>query len=203
MTPAVLERRTPRLLLRGFVDDDRPAFAAMNADPVVMEHYPALLTRQESDAFVDRVLSAWAENGYGLWAVERRDTARFIGYVGLWPVPDDIPVRAQRDPSAEVGWRLAGAHWGNGFATEAAGQALHLARTLGLAEVVSFTATTNARSAAVMRRLGMTHDPRDDFDHPALPPGHVLRRHVLYRWRPSPRTRAAAAPAPRTPARPT
>jgi ribosomal-protein-alanine N-acetyltransferase len=190
VTPAVVERRTPRLLLRGFVDDDRSAFAAMNADPVVMEHYPALLTREASDAFVDRALAVWAENGYGLWAVERRDTATFIGYVGLWPVPADVPVRERRDPSAEVGWRLACAHWGNGFATEAAAQALHLARALRLAEVVSFTATTNARSAAVMRRLGMTHDPRDDFDHPALPPGHVLRRHVLYRWRPSPRTPA-------------
>jgi ribosomal-protein-alanine N-acetyltransferase len=202
VTSAVVERRTPRLLLRGFVDDDRRPFAEMNADPVVMEHYPALLTRDQSDALVDRALAMWAGHGYGLWAVERRDTAAFIGYVGLSPAPRDVPVRARRDPSTEVGWRLACAHWGNGFATEAAAQALHLARALGLAEVVSFTATTNSRSQAVMRRLGMTHDPRDDFDHPALPPGHVLRRHVLYRWRPSPRTGAASAPPPRTPARP-
>ena len=201
MTSPVVERRTPRLLLRGFVDDDRSAFAAMNADPAVMEHYPAPLSRDQSDAFVDRVRATWAEHGYGLWAVERHDTATFIGYVGLWPVPADVPVRARRDPCAEVGWRLAAAHWGNGFATEAAAQALQLARTLGLSEVVSFTAATNDRSQAVMRRLGMTHDPRDDFDHPAIPPGHVLRRHVLYRWMPQPGS-GPATPAPWTPAPP-
>lgn len=202
MTSAVVERRTRRLLLRAFVDGDRPTFAAINADPTVMEHYPAPLTRQQSDALADRVLATWDERGYGLWAVERRDTATFIGYVGLWPVPDDVPVRARRQPCAEVGWRLGAAHWGNGFATEAAAQALWLAGTLGMAEVVSFTTVTNVRSQAVMRRLGMTHDPRDDFDHPALPPGHVLRRHVLYRWRPSAPVRATTEPPPRTPARP-
>ena len=202
MTSPVAERRTPRLLLRGFVDDDRSAFATINADPVVMEHYPAPLTRQQSDALVDRALATWGERGYGLWAVERRDAAAFIGYVGLWPVPDNGPVRARRDPFAEVGWRLRAADWGNGFATEAAAQALHLARALGLAEVVSFTAATNVRSQAVMRRLGMTHDPRDDFDHPALPPGHILRRHVLHRWVPHPGSSAATPPQPRTPGPP-
>jgi ribosomal-protein-alanine N-acetyltransferase len=202
VTSPVLERRTPRLLLRGFVDDDRSAFAAINADPVVMEHYPAPLTRNQSDAFVDRVLATWAEHGYGLWAVERRDTATLIGYAGLWPLPADLPVRTRRDPCAEVGWRLAAAHWGKGFATEAAAQALHLARVRGLAEVVSFTAATNVRSQAVMRRLGMTCDPRDDFDHPAIPPGHVLRRHVLYRWMRPSGSGAATALAPRTPAPP-
>jgi ribosomal-protein-alanine N-acetyltransferase len=181
VTSPVAERRTPRLLLRGFVDDDRSAFAEMNADPAVMEHYPAPLTRHQSDALVDRALPTWAERGYGPWALQRRDTATFVGYVGLWPVPAELPVRDRRDPCAEVGWRLGAPHWGNGFATEAAAHALQLAWTLGLAEVVSFTAATNDRSVAVMRRLGMTHDPRDDFDHPALPPGHVLRRHVLYR----------------------
>ncbi len=184
MTSPVVKRRTARLLLRGFVDDDRPAFAAMNADPRVMEHYPALLTREQSDAFVDRVAATWAHRGLGLWAVERRDTSAFIGYAGLWPVPPEVPVRAPRDLCAEVGWRLAAEHWGQGFATEAAREALQLARTMGVAEVVSFTAATNRRSQAVMRRLGMTHDPRDDFDHPAVPPGHALRRHVLYRWMP-------------------
>ena len=128
MTSPVAERRTPRLLLRAFVDDDPRAFAAINADPVVMEHYPAPLTRQQSDALVDRAL--------------------------------------------------------------------------GQVEVVSFTSATNVRSQAVMRRLGMTHDPRDDFDHPAIPLGHVLRRHVLYRWRPAPRPRAATASPPRTPGPP-
>jgi RimJ/RimL family protein N-acetyltransferase len=171
-------------LLRGFVDGDRPALAAMNADPRVMEHYPARLTRDQSDAVVDRAIATWAERGYGPWAVERCDSATLIGYVGLWAVPDTVPVRGRREPCAEVGWRLAAEHWGNGFATEAAREALRLARTLGLAEVVSFTSVTNLRSQAVMRRLGMRHERQDDFDHPAIPSGHVLRRHVLYRWRP-------------------
>ncbi len=154
----------------------------MSADPVVMQWYPRRLTRQESDAFVDRIHATWASQGYGLWAVERTDTAVVIGYVGLWPVPDTVPVRQRPTPCVEVGWRLAADQWGHGFATEGAKAALSFAfDDLALTGVVSFTAATNVRSRAVMERLGMMRDLDGDFDHPALPPGHALRRHVLYR----------------------
>jgi RimJ/RimL family protein N-acetyltransferase len=172
--------RTDRLLLRAFRDADREPFAAMNADPVVMEHFPAPLTREQSDAFVDRVGSTWAERGFGLWALQRLDDGAFVGYAGLWPVPPDVPVIAPA--GVEVGWRLAADQWGNGFATEAAAAAVHHGFTvLGLPEVVSFTAAVNLRSRAVMRRLGMHRDATGDFDHPRVPPGHPARGHVLYR----------------------
>jgi ribosomal-protein-alanine N-acetyltransferase len=177
----VAVRRTQRLVLRPFTDDDRAPFAALSADPVVMEHFAAPLSRAASDAFVDRVQATWRTRGWGLWALERRDSGEFIGYTGLWPVSDDVPV----DAEVEVGWRLAAAHWGHGFATEAARVALSVAVELALPEVVSFTAVANLRSQAVMRRLGMT--PAGEFDHPRVPVGHPARRHVLYRLRDAPR----------------
>lgn len=152
----------------------------MNADVRVMEHYPAPLSRPQSDAFVATVDATWAQHGFGLWVIERRDDTAFLGYAGLWPVPESVPVR----PRVEVGWRLAAEHWGRGYATEAARAALSFAFVdLGLDEVVSFTSTSNTRSIAVMQRLGMTRDPDGDFDHPALPGGHRLRPHLVYRRR--------------------
>jgi RimJ/RimL family protein N-acetyltransferase len=174
--------RTERLVLRGWCEEDLAPFEALNADPAVMEHFPGTLSRAESDAFAARVRSELAARGFGLWAVEVPGVARFIGFTGL-AVPH---FEAHFTPCVEVGWRLARAHWGRGYAPEAARAALaHAFGPLGLAEVVSFTSVGNARSRRVMEKLGMTHDPRDDFDHPALAPGHPLRRHVLYRVRPA------------------
>ncbi|MBA2531908.1 MAG: GNAT family N-acetyltransferase [Nocardioidaceae bacterium] len=173
-------RATRRLLLRGWTDADREPFATMNADPVVMEFFPAPLKRAESDAFVDRIEAMFDAHGFGLWVVERRADRAFLGFTGLAPVRDDIlPAGA-----IEVGWRLARSAWGQGYATEAAGEALRVGfGTAGLAEIVSFTAAVNHPSRRVMERLGMRHDPVDDFDHPAVPPGSAIRPHVLYRLR--------------------
>jgi RimJ/RimL family protein N-acetyltransferase len=171
-------RPTDRLLLRRWRPEDRAPFAALNADPEVMEHFPARLTRAESDAFVDRIETGFAEHGFGLWAVEVQATGEFIGFTGLSVPSFDAPFT----PAVEIGWRLARPAWGHGYASEAARGALDAAFTrYGLAEVVSFTSVDNVRSQAVMRRIGMTHDPADDFDHPRLPPGDRLQRHVLYR----------------------
>lgn len=166
--------RTERLLLRRWNDTDRAAFAAMNADPVVMEHFPAPLSREQSDALVDRIEAGFEERGWGLWALEAADG--FIGFTGL-----SIPsFEADFLPAAEVGWRLARPAWGKGYASEAASASLRYAfAELGVEEVVSFTATTNLRSERVMRRIGMVRVR--EFDHPVLPEGHPLRRHVLYR----------------------
>jgi RimJ/RimL family protein N-acetyltransferase len=172
---------TPRLVLRDWRESDRAPFAALNADPRVMEHFPGTLTREQSDALVQRITATIARHGFGFWAVEVRATEEFVGFVGL-SVP---PFEAAFTPCVEIGWRIAFAHWGKGIATEGARAALDAAfGQLGLAEVVSFT-TTNVRSQRVMERLGMRHDARDDFDHPALPAGHPLQRHVLYRMRAS------------------
>lgn len=173
--------RTPRLVLRSWRDEDRAPFAALNADPRVMEHFPSVLTRSESDALAARLQSSIDERGFGFWAVEVPGIADFVGFVGL-AVPS---FTAPFTPCVEIGWRIAREHWGKGIATEGARAALDAAfDELGLSEVVSFTATGNTRSRRVMERLGMRHDARDDFDHPALPEGHALRRHVLYRIRP-------------------
>ena len=161
-------------MLRRWRPSDREPFAALNADPEVMEHFPGVMTRAESDAFIDRMEAYWDEHGYGRWAVEVPGEADLIGFVGL-TVP---PFR----PEDEIGWRLARPFWGRGFATEGARAVLVQAfETLGREEIVSFTVPANVRSTRVMERLGMTHDPADDFDHPNFPPGHRIRRHVLYR----------------------
>ena len=170
--------RTARLILRGWRQADRAPFAAMNADPAVMAHFPAPLSRVESHALADAIAAHHAARGFGLWALEIPDVASFAGFVGL-SVPS---FTAAFTPCVEIGWRLARAHWGLGYATEAAHAVLvHAWDALGLDEVVSFTTAGNARSRAVMTRLGMRYDPADDFDHPRLPEGHPLRRHVLYR----------------------
>jgi RimJ/RimL family protein N-acetyltransferase len=170
--------RTKRLLLRAWQSSDRAPFARMNADPHVMEHFPKLFSRAESDAAVDRMDRHWRERGYGLWALERLDTGEFIGFVGL----ATASFEAAFTPAVEVGWRLAAAHWGQGFATEGGRAALEFGFSrLDLAEVVSFTAVSNVKSIAVMQRLGMVHDAAMGFEHPAVPVGHPARPHVLYR----------------------
>jgi RimJ/RimL family protein N-acetyltransferase len=169
---------TERLVLRLWRDADRPPFAALNADPAVMEHFPGTLERAESDAFADGIMRHFERHGFGLWAVEVPGQAPFVGFVGL-----SVPrFDAHFTPAVEIGWRLAGPAWDHGYATEAAGAALEFGyEQAGLEEVVSFTAVGNARSRAVMERLGMTRDPAEDFDHPSLPADSPIRRHVLYR----------------------
>jgi RimJ/RimL family protein N-acetyltransferase len=150
----------------------------MNADPEVMEFFVAPLTREESDAFVDRIEAGFAEHGFGVWAVEEAGTGAFIGFTGLL----HQTFEASFTPAFEIGYRLARHAWGHGYATEAAREAVRFGfERAGLVEIVSMTAVANVRSRAVMAKLGMTHDPDDDFDHPRVPDGHPLKRHVLYR----------------------
>ena len=176
----VPEVRTERLCLRAWRPEDRTAYAAMNADPAVAEYLGGPLDPPVSDALIARYEAHWAREGFGVWAVETVEGPAFAGSVGLQRVPDALPCA----PAVEVVWRLARDRWGHGFATEAAHAALSFAfGTARLDEVVSFTAAGNARSRAVMARLGMTHDPADDFAHPRLAPDDPLRAHVLYRRR--------------------
>lgn len=177
MATRLIEPSTPRLVLRQWRDGDRASFAALNADPLVMENLPALLTRAQSDAMVDRCVERLDAAGWGLWAVEVRTPGEFIGFVGL-----AVPTwEAAFTPCTEIGWRLARSAWGHGYATEAANAVLATAfGPIGLDEIVSFTTTGNVRSHRVMQRIGMTHDPAEDFDHPRVASGR-LRRHVLYR----------------------
>jgi RimJ/RimL family protein N-acetyltransferase len=160
----------------------------MNGDPLVMQYLPTVLSRVESDALAGRIEAHFARHGFGLWAVEIAGVAPFAGFVGL-----SIPTfEAPFTPCVEVGWRLIRTHWGHGYATEGARAAIAFGfATLGLAEIVSFTVPENGRSRRVMEKLGMSRNPADDFDHPGLPEGHPLRRHVLYRTAPRP----AAQPA--------
>jgi RimJ/RimL family protein N-acetyltransferase len=174
------EIQTERLILRGWRVADLVPFAAMNADPEVMEHFPSLLSREDSDAFVGRQVDGWAANGFGLWVVERSADGAFLGFTGLARPRFDAPFM----PAVEVGWRFARAAWGQGYATEAARAAVaHGFEVVGLDQIVSFTSPANVRSWRVMERIGMAHDAADDFDHPRLPEGHPLRRHLLYRLR--------------------
>jgi RimJ/RimL family protein N-acetyltransferase len=172
------ELRTARLRLRRWLPADSAPFAALNADPQVMEHFPATLSRVESDARVSIIESHFEKYGFGLWAVEIIDVAPFAGFIGL-TVPN---FEAHFTPCVEIGWRLAAAHWGQGYATEGARAVLAFGfEELGLDEIVSFTVPANLRSRRVMEKIGMVHDPEDDFDHPNLRQGDPLRRHVLYR----------------------
>lgn len=171
---------TARLRLRPWREADFEPFAAMNADARVMEHFPCVLAREESDALASRIMAKLESQGWGLWALEVAGGEPFIGFAGL-AVP---AFEAHFTPCTEVGWRLAHRAWGQGYATEAARAALDFGfAQLGLAEIVSFTAVSNRRSIAVMERLGMRRD--GEFDHPRLPEASPVRRHVLYRTRPA------------------
>jgi RimJ/RimL family protein N-acetyltransferase len=168
--------RTERLLLREWREQDRDAWAALNADPEVMRYFPSTHDRARSDDNFDRISSQLAERGWGLWAVDL--DGEFLGFTGLSVPGFDAPFM----PAVEIGWRFAAHAWGKGYATEAARAVLaHAFDQLALESLVSMTAVDNAPSRRVMERIGMTHDPADDFDHPSIPEGHPLRRHVLYR----------------------
>jgi RimJ/RimL family protein N-acetyltransferase len=173
----IVELDTPRLKLRQWQERDRVPFAALNADPQVMEFFPELLDRSASDAFLERLALLIAERGWGFWAVEFKPTQALIGLVGLHQPLFELPC----SPCVEVGWRLAREFWGQGLATEAAQEAIRFGfEQLQLPEIVSFTSVLNQRSQAVMERLKMQRDPHT-FEHPLVPVGHPLREHCLYR----------------------
>ncbi len=172
--------RSERLILRPWTPEDRAPFAAMNADPRVMEFFPACLDRAQSDALAARIEAHFARHGYGWWALQLPGAESFIGYVGLQRVEFAAPFA----PAVAIGWRLAQAHWERGYAREAAQRALdHGFEALGLEEIVAFSVPANRASLGLMRRLGMRRDPAADFEHPHLPRGHPLRHHQLYRLR--------------------
>ena len=169
---------TKRLILRGWRSSDRTPFAAMNADPRVMEFLPSPLSVEESNRLADRIEEHFERHGFGLCAVETRADGKLAGFVGL-----NIPsFEVHFTPCVEIGWRLAFDYWGLGLATEGARAVMRYGfDVLKLQEIVSFTVPGNVRSRRVMEKLGMTHDPADDFEHPNLPSGHAMRPHVLYR----------------------
>jgi len=171
VTDAV-ELRTARLRLRHWRDDDRAAFHSLNSDPAVMATIGPVMSRAESDAFMNRIEQRFTEQPFGLWCVDLDGEP--IGFTGL-----SIPWF--RD-GVEVGWRIRSEHWGHGYAPEAARECLRYAfGELELDEVISFTAVTNTKSRRVMEKLGLERDEAGDFEHPAVPVGSPLRPHVLYR----------------------
>jgi RimJ/RimL family protein N-acetyltransferase len=169
---------TERLLLRRWRASDIQPFRDLNADPRVMEFMPEPLPPQLSDNLIARIERHFDEHGFGLFAAELRADQTFLGFIGLSVPPFEAPFM----PAVEIGWRLAANYWGHGLATEGARAVVRYAfEDLGLPGLVSFTIPQSLRSRRLMEKLGMTHDPADDFDHPSLPPGHPMRRHVLYR----------------------
>jgi RimJ/RimL family protein N-acetyltransferase len=174
--------RTARLLLRQWRDDDVAAFAELSADPAVMRYLVPFADRAAMDAWVVAARKHWQDHAFGPWVVELPGEAPFIGVVG----PTTLRFALPFGPTVEAAWRLARRYWGKGYAYEAARAAIDDGfGRLGLEEIVAFTVPANRASRRVMEKLGMTHDPAEDFDfdHPQLPPGHPLRRHVLYRLR--------------------
>ena len=168
---------TQRLRLRPWREDDLDGFAALNADPRVMEHYPAILARAESDALARRIIAHFEAHGFGLFAVEIPGRSAFAGYVGLRRVSAALPFA----PAVEIAWRLAHVHWGQGYASEAAREALRFGFSeLQLERILAYTTPVNLRSRAVMAAIGLTRVIGGDFDHPALPDGHPLKKHLLY-----------------------
>jgi RimJ/RimL family protein N-acetyltransferase len=177
--------RTERTLLRRWRAADVDPFAAINADPLVMEHFPSMLSRADSAALIERIERLFEENGYGLWAVELPGESELIGFVGLAPVGVELSCA----PAIEIGWRLGRAAWGRGLAAEAARAVMAFAfDELALPDLLAYTAVANTRSRRLMERLGMRRDPAEDFVHSGLPAGHRLAAHVLdrtdvTRWR--------------------
>ena len=167
---------TERLILRRWLPRDRAPFAALNADPQVMRHFPAVLDRAESDGLIDRFEAGFEADGIGFAAAERRADGALLGMVGIGRVHG-----GPLDGVVEVGWRLATEHWGRGYATEAARRWLeHGFGPMALPEIVAFTVPANTASRAVMQRLGMVQDPSRAFEHPSLTEGHPMRPHVVY-----------------------
>lgn len=185
--------KTERLILRPWKDEDIAPFAAMNADPRVMEFFPSLMTNEQSEASVRRVQAAYVRDGFCMFAAELRATGEFIGFIGLATLNFQIPGIAQ--PSVEIGWRLAHAHWGKGLATEGARAAVRYAfDTLRLKEIVAIAVPANVRSLRVMEKLGMKRAPELDFDHPRIAAGHPLQRHAVYMLRSSAPLGTTASP---------
>lgn len=173
---------TDRLILRQWRDDDLAAFAAINQDPAVMRWLGPVMTIDQTSAMLERIRLGWQTNGYGLFAVELHNIPGCIGYIGL-AVPR---FAAHFMPCVEIGWRLASQYWGHGLATEGAQAVLTWAvHTLQLPNIVSFTVRDNLPSRRVMEKIGLTHNPADDFDHPLLSADNPLCPHVLYRYTPS------------------
>lgn len=169
---------TERLILRPWQPEDRQPFAALNADKAVMRYFLNPLTAQESDGTIAAFEERMAQNGWGFWAVEEKNSGAFVGFVGLNKPGYTLPF----SPCVEIGWRLAKPCWGKGYAPEAAREALNIGfQQYGLDEIVAFTALPNKPSQRVMEKIGMTRG--EDFDHPMVPDGHPLRRHVVYRIR--------------------
>lgn len=172
------EIATNRLIMRRWKEADRAPFAALNADPIVMEHFPALLSEIESNIMIDRIEQGFDNHRYGLWALEHRENGTFLGFTGLMYADFDVDFL----PGVEIGWRLAQSAWGQGFATEAAAAALWFGfEQCDLDEILSFTTVANRPSQRVMQRIGMSRDRGNDFEHPAVPEGSPIRPHVLYR----------------------
>ena len=169
---------TKRLLLRHWKVEDLPLFAAMNADPYVMEYFPKMLSPEESNRLAQKIQQELEEKQYGLWAVEVKNETPFIGFVGLHFQDFEAPFT----PCIEIGWRLAHQYWRKGYAYEAASKVVSYAfESLKLEELVAFTLPSNTSSRRLMEKLGMTYDPKDDFENSKLPEGHPMRPHVLYR----------------------
>lgn len=170
---------TERLILRQWCEEDFDSFARLNADPRVREFFPSVLTKSESDASAEKFQRDIEKNGWGLWAVTAKNVAPFIGFIGLNTLDYDLPLHTP--PLVEIGWRLAFDYWGRGYATEGAMAALKYGfNTLKLPEIVSVAVVQNIRSISVMKKIGMSENPSERFDHPRLPKGHPLRKHVLY-----------------------
>ena len=166
---------TERLILRHWKEEDRKPFAEMNGNPNVMKYFPSTLSTEESSAFVDRINSEFEETGYGLYAVETKDTGEFIGYVGFHRFTFDAPF----SPNWEIGWRISDKFWHKGYATEAATACINYAREKKMCNTLySFTAVPNIPSENVMKRIGMSYEMT--FMHPKLPHGHRLKEHKLY-----------------------
>ena len=171
---------TDRLVLRPWAEHDRATFIALNADPRVMEHFPHPLDPVEGSAMFDRWRNQIDAAGHGFWAVERRSDGVVLGALGV----AEVYFPAAFTPAVEIGWRFFPDHWGQGYALEAAREAARFAfEELDQAEIVAFTVPDNRRSRGLMERLGMHHAEGEDFEHPAIPEGHRLRRHVLYRMK--------------------
>lgn len=168
---------TARLILRNWRSADLPVFAQLNNDSRVMSHFPSVLTREQSDTLAADICKHFQEFGWGLWAVENKQSKVFMGFVGLCNVRPQMPFA----PNVEIGWRLASSYWGKSYATEAATKALTIGfDCLGLPEIIAYTTLANLQSQAVMERLNMARD-KNTFEHPTIQPGHPLRVHCVYR----------------------
>ncbi len=164
-----------RLGFRNWLTEDIEILSALNADSEVMEFFPSIQTREQSEKFIAQMQNEFGEKGFCYFAVDQLDTNELIGFIGI----HEHTFESDFTPCIDIGWRLKRSVWYQGFATEGAKRVLEYAfNELKIEKIVSFTPIINTPSENVMKKLGLKR--LRTFDFPLFKNDDRLRECVMY-----------------------